>query len=203
LVIALLRDTVGSKAVPMQSDRQFERLFPSRHIAGAVFLVIFAAIAGGCSTDQTPTKIMVTPIASTMSPARPPDCDMPVLSQQPTTTYQQIAIIEAWANVEEDPAKVLPDMKRQACAAGAQALLIVDNRKQDIKSLLYGPTPNEKENEITSENRDPNQAADYIKTMQHHPRVGEAGHTGYYIDAVAITYSSGSNTTAKEQPSTP
>ena len=128
---------------------------------------------------------------------------MPVLTQQPTAAYQQIAIVEAWANVEEDPAKVLPEMKRQACTTGAQALLIVDNRKQDIKSLLYGPTPNEKENEITSENRDPNQAADYIKTMQHHPRVGEAGHTGYYIDAVAITYISASSTTAKEQPSNP
>jgi hypothetical protein len=146
---------------------------------------------------------MVTPISTAMSPARPPNCDMPVLTQQPTVAYQQIAIIEAWANVEEDPARVLPEMKRQACATGAQALLIVDNRKQDIKSLLYGPTPNEKENEITSENRDPNQAADYIKTMQHHPRIGEEGHTGYYVDAVAITYSSGSSTTAKELPSNP
>jgi hypothetical protein len=128
---------------------------------------------------------------------------MPVLIQEPRTAYQQIAIVEAWANVEEDPGKVLPEMKRQACATGAQALLITDNRRQDIKSLLYGPTPNETENKITSENRDPNQAAEYIKTMQHHPRIGEEGHTGYYIDAVAITYASGSKTAATDNAPTP
>jgi hypothetical protein len=28
--------------------------------------------------------------------------------------YQQVAIVEAWADINEDPAKVLPELKRQA-----------------------------------------------------------------------------------------
>ncbi len=42
--------------------------------------------------------------------------------------YQQVAIVEAWADINEDPAKVLPELKRQACATGAQALLIITGK---------------------------------------------------------------------------
>jgi hypothetical protein len=34
---------------------------------------------------------------------------MPVLTQEPTVRYQQVAIVEAWADINEDPAKVLPN----------------------------------------------------------------------------------------------
>ena len=165
-------------------------------VAYALLGALLSGFLVGCSTDQTPTKVMVTPIASTILPAKPANCDMPVLISDPSVPYQQIAIVEAWANVDEDPANVLPELKRQACATGAQALLIVDNRKQDIHTMLYGVTPNATDTKVTSQNKDPNQAATYIRMMQHHPRVGEAGHTGFYIDALAIEYTNGSSASA-------
>ena len=183
---------------PMRRDGVCSRVLEkaARAMLGAMLAGLFA----GCSTDQTPTKVMVTPIASTMLPAKPADCDMPVLIREPSVSYQQIAIVEAWANVDEDPANVLPELKRQACATGAQALLIVDNRKQDIHTMLYGVTPNATHTEVTSENKDPNQAATYIRMMQHHPRVGEEGHSGFYIDALAIEYTKGSGASAASNP---
>ena len=46
---------------------------------------------------------------------------------------------------------MLPELKRQACATGAQALLIVSGKKQNEKTQLYGVTPNEIETGVTSE----------------------------------------------------
>lgn len=187
----------------MEPVRHLTRSHRWTAVASALLLAACAGAAAGCFTDKRPTQVMVTPVTSAIHPARPPDCDMPVLTAEPTAGYQQIAIVEAWADVNEDPANVLPELKRQACATGAEALLIVSGKKQDVKSQLYGVTPNESETKVTSENRTPNQAGDYINKMQYKPRVGEEGHTGYYIDALAIDYASGANTTATGQPSQP
>ncbi len=187
--------------IPMGSEGAAARA--RMNIARALLGAMLAGLLAGCSTDQTPTKVMVTPIASAMLPAKPADCDMPVLICDPSAPYRQIAIVEAWANVDEDPANVLPELKRQACATGAQALLIVDNRKQDIHTMLYGVTPNATDTKVTSENKDPNQAATYIRMMQHHPRVGEEGHTGFYIDALAIEYTSAASAAAASNPPAP
>ncbi len=171
--------------------------------ASAFLLAGCAGVAAGCFTDKRPTQVMVTPVTTAIHPAKPPDCDMPVLTTEPTVAYEQVAIVEAWADVNEEPAKVLPELRRQACATGAEALLIVGGKKQDVKSLLYGVTPNESETKVTAANRTPNQAGDYINSMQYKPKVGEQGHTGYYIEALAIDYAAGANTAAAGRPSKP
>jgi len=171
-------------------------------VAGALVLGVCAGAAAGCF-DKRPTQVMVTQVAPAIHPAKSPDCDMPVLTEEPTAGYQQIAIVEAWADVDEDPAKVMPELKRQACATGAQALLIISGKKQDIHRQLYGVTPNESETAVTSTNRTPNQAGDYINKMQYKPKLGEEGHTGYYVNAIAIDYASGASTAATGQPSKP
>ena len=186
----------------MQAVRHLTRSRGWMAMASAVALASCAATAAGC-LDNRPTEVLVTPVAAAIHPAKPPDCDMPVLTQEPTAGYQQIAIVEAWADVDEDPAKVLPELKRKACASVDEALLIVDDRKQDVKSMLYDVTPNESETKVTSANKTPNQTGDYINKMQYKPRVGEQGHTGYYIDALAIDYATGASTAATGQPLKP
>jgi hypothetical protein len=172
-------------------------------MTSAVLLGVCTGAATGCFSEKRPTEVMVTPVTSDIHPAKPPDCVMPVLTQEPTVAYQQIAIVEAWADVNETPTHVLPELKRRACATGAQALLIVGGKKQDVESLLYGVTPNETDTQVSSENRTPNGSAEYINKMQYRPRVGEEGHTGYYIDAIAIDYVAGANTAAARRPSKP
>jgi hypothetical protein len=131
---------------------------------------------------------MVTPVSTVMRPAKPPDCNMPVLTDEPTVPFQQVAIVEAWADISKGQTDILPELKRQACSTGADALLIVGGKKQDVKSLLYGATPNETETQVTATNSGANQAGQYIKMMEHTRRIGEPGHRGYYIDAAAIEY---------------
>ena len=69
--------------------------------------------------------------------------------------------------------------------------------------MLYDVTPNESETKVTSANKTPNQTGDYINKMQYKPRVGEQGHIGYYIDALAIDYATGASTAATGQPLKP
>jgi hypothetical protein len=171
-------------------------------LASALLLAASAGATAGCFTDKRPTEVLVTPVSTDVRPAKPPDCNMPILTEEPTVGYQQVAIVEAWADVDEDPAKVVPELKHQACATGAQALLIVSGKKQNEKTQLYGVTPNESETGVTSNNRTPNQAGDYINKMQYTPKVGEGGHIGYYIDALAIDYT-GTNTAATGQQPKP
>jgi hypothetical protein len=172
-------------------------------LAGAALLAAFSGAAAGCFDAKRPTQVMVTQVAPAMHPAKPPDCNMPVLTSEPTVGYQQIAIVEAWADINEDPAAVLPELKRKACGTGAEALLILSGKKQDADLQLYSVTPNENETAVTAANRSPNQSGDYVNKMQYRPKVGEEGHTGYYINGIAIDYASGTSTAATGQPSTP
>jgi hypothetical protein len=174
-------------------------LLPARLAAAALFVLCISA-AMGCSSER-PTEVMVTQVSTVMRPAKPPNCNMPVLVEEPTVPFQQIAIVEAWADISKGQTDVLPELKRQACATGADALLIVSGKKQDVKSLLYGVTPNESETQVTSTNGTSNQAGQYIQMMEHTRRIGEVGHSGYYIDGAAIEYVNAKTAASGASPS--
>ncbi len=169
--------------------RHLARAHRGAAAAGAALLAVLSLGAAGCST-QRPTEVMVSQVSPDVDPAKPPDCNMPILTSEPTVRYKQVALIDVWADITKKQTDVLPELKRKACATGAQALLILNAKSQDVKSLLYGATPNETETEVTSANSTPNQAGQYIQMMEHTRRIGEPGHSGFYIDAVAIDYTS-------------
>jgi hypothetical protein len=149
----------------------------------------------GCATHN-PMVVEVTQLAPYVSAAKDPHCDMPVMSTMPLQNFHQIAIVEAWADLKDDQSQILPALKRKACETGADALVIVNSAHQDIKQLLYQASPNEQMNDTTQQNVYAGQG-DYINEMEHTRRLGEAGHNGFYIDAVAISYDkAGSNNTS-------
>src|SRR5260370_36437020 len=90
-------------------------------VAGALLLGGCAGAAAGCF-DKRPTQVLVTQVAPAIHPAKPPDCDMTGLTEKPTAGNQQIAIGEALADGNEDPAKLAPELTRQATATGAHDL---------------------------------------------------------------------------------
>jgi hypothetical protein len=132
-------------------------------------------------------EVDITQLAPYVHAAKAPDCQMPVLVSLPLTTYRQVAIVEAWADLKDDSNDVLPALKRKACETGADALVIINSKHQDIKSMLYQATPNESLDDTTKQNVYAGQG-EYIAAMEHTRRIGEAGHNGLYIDAVAINY---------------
>jgi hypothetical protein len=144
-------------------------------------------VAAGCSSQKKPLQVSVTQLGPYSHAAKAPDCQMPVLRALPVTNLTQIAIVEAWADESDQPPDVMPALKRKACETGADALVIINSEHQDIKNLLYAASPNESLNETTEKNGYAGQG-DYIKTAEHTRRIGEAGHNGFYVDAIAIEY---------------
>jgi hypothetical protein len=142
---------------------------------------------GACSSQRTPMEVSVTQLAPYMNAAKDPGCKIPILNSMPTGTYTQVAIVEAWADLKDTEDDVLPALRRKACETGADALVILNSTHQDIKQLLYQASPNEQHTETTQQNVYAGQG-DYIQEMEHTRGVGEAGHNGLYIDAIAIMY---------------
>src|SRR5712692_9045591 len=136
----------------------------------------FSMTVAGCSTGRTPMQVAITQLGPYVNAAKDPGCKMPVLGAMPLANYTQVAIVEAWADLKDDQEQVLPALKRKACETGADALVILNSRHQDIKQLLYQATPNEQMNETTQQDVLAGQA-DYIKEMEHTRRIGEAGTT--------------------------
>jgi hypothetical protein len=146
----------------------------------------------GCSTQRTPLYVDITQLAPYSHAAKSPDCPMPVLEAMPLASYQQIAIVEAWADVKDQQDDVMPALRRKACETGADALVILNSKRQDMKNLLYQATPNESFDDSTKKNVYSGQG-EYIAEMEHTRRIGEAGHSGFYIDAIAIDYATSDN----------
>jgi hypothetical protein len=150
-----------------------------------------AAVAG-CSTQRTPLYVDITQLAPYAHAAKPPGCPMPVLEAMPLASYRQIAIVEAWADLKDQQNDVLPALQRKACETGADALVILNSKRQDMKNLLYQATPNESFDETTKKDVYSGQGQ-YIAEMEHTRRIGEAGHSGFYVDAIAIDYATSEN----------
>jgi len=153
----------------------------------AALSVALSINAGGCSIGRTPMQVSVTQLAPYLNAAKDPGCTMPVLNMMPEGTYTQVAIVEAWADLKDNNDDVIPALRRKACETGADALVILNSTHQDIKQLLYQASPNQQLNDTTKQNVMAGQA-EYIQDMEHTRRIGEAGHNGLYIDAVAINY---------------
>jgi hypothetical protein len=146
-----------------------------------------AAVIAGCSSQKTPLQVAVTQLGPYTHAAKSPDCKMPVLGLMPLGSLSQIAIVEVWADQKDQPPDVLPALQRKACETGADALVILNSEHQDVKNLLYAATPNQTLNEVTAHNAYAS-PKDYITEAEHTRRIGEAGHNGFYVDAVAINY---------------
>ncbi len=151
-----------------------------------ILLLGFAAVAG-CAAQKQPLQVELTQLAPYNRAAKAPDCNMPLLDKMPLSRFQQVAIVEAWADQRDDQTDVVPALRRKACETGADALVLLNSKHQDIKNLLYRASPNEQMTETTEKNAYAT-SADYIQEAEHTRRIGEAGHNGFYIDAIAINY---------------
>ncbi len=162
-------------------------------LALAVAFLTLLSLAG-CSTKQhEPPQVMVTPLTEYTSAAKGAECAMPVLVGEPARSYKQIAIVEGWGDTDQGP-EVIEAARRSACETGADALLLVSGKSQKVSKLLYDATPNDAAEAANSGGSDVRHGQ-YIHQQEYQPAPGEAGHTGYYLDTVAIVY--------QDQPATP
>jgi hypothetical protein len=149
---------------------------------GLTLLITAMALVGGCTWGIAPPEATISPMSASMLPAKPPDCVMPLLYEEPVSRYKQIALVDAWGDEDAKDADVLKVLKRKACEAGADAIVVTSNKKQEQGDPLpgYGPGAH---TEVNGE-----QAGANVSERKHEPTVGEEGHGGHYISGIAIVY---------------
>lgn len=148
-----------------------------------VLVAIASLAATGCASHLSP-QATVTQIATFDRPAKPADCSIPVLYNEPITDHHKIAIVEAWGDLGQEDA-VLAALRQSGCQTGADALVIVEGQSQmDQRTLKFGLP---EDLQAQEEKTDSTQSERYQHNELKAP-IGNSGHPGYYLDSVAIEY---------------
>lgn len=146
-------------------------------------VAIVCLLAAGCASHPPPPKASFTQTATFDRPPKPDDCFMPVLNTEPLTDHRRIAVVEAWGAAGQED-QVLAALKSSGCETGADALVIVEDQSQANPNVAKFGLPMSNEDEEAR--MDLTQGQRFKKDST--PKVGEAGHPGYYLDSVAIVY---------------
>ena len=94
-----------------------------------------AAIFAACTTVALPPQVTMSEVEPSGRPAKPSDCNMPVLRSPPLADYREVAIIEGVGNRFVEEKDVLPMVVAKSCETGADAIVINDSRAQTSESL--------------------------------------------------------------------
>ena len=142
-------------------------------IAAAGFVFLSLALLSACAPQKDPSESTISWLAPQTRAARPADCAIPIFSTLPNEDYQQIAIVEISDDINADDGEVAALVRRKACETGADALVILEDQRQQ-----RGEGPPEGRDDGGANARQP----------AHAPEVGEVGHQGRYVNAVSIVY---------------
>jgi hypothetical protein len=166
----------------------------------AAMLMAMAAASWGCISPAqvNPPIVTTTPMGTAMRPAKPADCAMPVLDSMPLAAHQQIALVDVWGDLAAKDEDLLAYLKREGCQAGADAVVLNSQHTQHEGDLQIGAAPGRFGNIGPGSEANIQQGAHIGVDPQgggkkHHAVVGEGGHPGRYLSAIAIVYTKGAN----------
>jgi hypothetical protein len=130
-------------------------------------------------------SIMVSMVAACGEINPPPSPQVSVLNREPIRGFTKIAIVEGWGT-EEQRGDLMTAVEKKACELGADSLLVVSDNSQSSTHLVYDPA-----GEQPGQEGDPSistSKGDEIIEKEHVPKIGEKGHTGYYIETYALVF---------------
>jgi hypothetical protein len=167
----------------------------SSRVVLAAILIAMAALGWGCISPAAvnPPIVTVTPMGTTMLPAKPPGCSMPVLESMPLADHRQIALVDVWGDLAAKDADLMERLKREGCKAGADAVVLTSEDMQHEGDLRVGAAPGRFGNIGPGSEAAIEQGAHIGIDPQgggkkHHAVVGEEGHPGRYLSGIAIIY---------------
>jgi hypothetical protein len=154
----------------------------SDRVVAALMLAAVVVVSGCSAKELPPPQAIVSPMITYMRPAKPPDCPMPVLHTMPSVSHREIALLDAWGQEATGNAALVRIIRRKACGVGADAVVITSDHSQEQGPMLlgWGPGPH---TQVGGEASGAN-----ISAREHPPAVGEVGHGGHYMSAIAIVY---------------
>ena len=159
-----------------------------------IALTAMTMFVSGCYVTEIPApSATVSPMTSYMRPAKAPNCTLQVLYTMPIADVQQLALVDTWGDELTNDAGLLPVLKRKACEIGADAVVITSDKRQHEGEQLAGYDDKVGDAVV-------NDAANVSK-RQHDPTVGELGHKGHYMSAVAIAFTKGGQDTTTSSAS--
>ncbi|MGH7839161.1 MAG: hypothetical protein ACREQC_15215 [Candidatus Binataceae bacterium] len=139
------------------------------------------AMLSACAPQKDPPESTISWLGPQTRAALPADCPIPFYSSPPNADYQQIAIVEVSDDINADENEVAALVRRKACETGADALLILEDQRQKRGKPLPGYSA-EEGHDVGPE------SGVNVRAREHTPEVGEVGHQGRYVNAVAIIY---------------
>jgi hypothetical protein len=148
-------------------------------VAGSSLFVASLTILSACAPQKDPPVTSISWLAPQTRAALPPDCSIPILSSLPSVDYEQVALVEVTDDINADQSEVNSLVRRKACETGADALVILEDQSQKEGKAM------------PDSNRAVKTGASGEDEVDHAPDLGEAGHGGHYVDAVAIVYKHG------------
>jgi hypothetical protein len=160
----------------------------------AAAVAAMAIFVSGCYVFEVPApSATVSPMTSDMRPAKGPNCTLQVLNSMPAGDVQQLALVDTWGDEVANDADLMPVLKSKACEIGADAVVITSNKSQHEGEQLQG-WDDKVGSTVASKNAN-------VSQREHDPTVGEVGHKGHYLSAVAIAFTKGGQETAHDTTS--
>jgi len=126
---------------------------------------LLSIVCANCASQTDPPEVSISWLAPVHRAAKAPNCTMPLLSALPNVDYEQLAIVEVAADYDADSLEMAKLAQREACETGADALVVLEDQKQ---GTTLQPM------HIGEHNPDPG--------------VGHAGHSGRFLEELAIAY---------------
>jgi hypothetical protein len=157
---------------------------PNASYHRSLTLLILAAMVGACGqvNPQPVPEVSVTQLAPFNRMAKGSDCNLPVLYREPIGGTK-IAIVEGWGT-EEQRNDLMTAVQKKGCELGADSLLVVSDTAQSMTHLMYDPANQQPGNEGNASLNETK--GDVIIKKEHVAKIGESGHSGYYIETYAI-----------------
>jgi hypothetical protein len=157
-------------------------VFPSCRLF--LTLSVLAGIVGACARiNPAPApEVSVTELGPSIRPPKGSECHIPVLYREPVGSTK-IAIVEVWGT-EEQRNDLMNAVEKKGCELGADSLLVVSDTAQSTTHLVYDPVDQQSGEEGNGSLKDTK--GDAIIRKEHVAKIGESGHSGYYIETYAI-----------------
>jgi hypothetical protein len=160
---------------------------PSASYSLSLIISVMVSMAAACAQINPPPgpQVSVTQLGSFNRAPKAADCHLSLLNREPIGDFTKIAIVEGWGS-EEQRSDLMTAVEEKACELGADSLLVVSDNSQSTIHLAYDPA-----GEQAGIEGDPSIATskgDEIIEKEHVAKIGEKGHSGYYIETYALVF---------------